>query len=165
MNLGWIKPSLRVAFLLGCAVITLFVIGPSTVGTDDVGSELSGMVEVLPAEPELVRSEVVLERNSTAEGVLLQLGFDREELHALIRDVRPVYNLNRVKAGHSFAVERWSDGTFKGLKYHISDEQYLLVQSDSDGYSASLGDYNLETVVEEFYGKIEKSLWTTVLSG
>ncbi len=165
MNLRWTTPSLRVALLLGCVVITLFVIGPSRVGTDDAGGELSGVVEVLPAEPELVRSEVVLERNSTVEGVLLQLGFERQELHSLIRDVRPVYNLNRVKAGHSFAVERLSDGTFKGLEYHISDEQYLLVQSDSDGYSASLYNYNLETVVEEFYGEIEESLWTTMLSG
>ena len=165
MNLRRIKLSFRVGLLLGCAVIALFVIGPSTVGTDDVDSELSGVVEVPPAEPKVVRSEVVLERNSTVEGVLLQLGFDRVELHSLIRAVRPVYNLNRVKAGHSFAMERWSDGSFKGLEYHISDEQYLLVQSDSNGYSASLCDYNLETVVEKFYGEIEESLWSTVLSG
>ena len=159
-----IKRFLQVGILLASGAIAFLLIEPSMVGKDDSSSLPSETIEVPPAEPEIVRSQIVIQPNTTAENTLPELGFDQEEVYALIRDVRPVYNLARIKAGHLFSISRLSDGTFKDLEYQVSDEQYLLVQRDLDGYKASLQNYQFETVVEQLYGNIEESLWTTVIS-
>ena len=105
-----------------------------------------------------------LPRQSTLEEVLLEEGFDIEEIQRLTRDVRPVYDLNRVRAGQRLTIERLSDGTFKNLRYDISDEEYLLVQQEKGHYVATRRPYEFQVSVEEIYARIYNSLYETLLS-
>lgn len=117
-----------------------------------------------PPEPKIERIEDVIPRRSSLQEVLFQFGFSPADLHALIRDVRDVYNLNRIRAGNSFAVERLEDGTFKRFEYQINDEEYLVVEPDLDRYVGAKHQHEFDVVVESLYGEIESSLWQALIS-
>lgn len=115
-------------------------------------------------KPPLLRFEDNLPQDSTLQAVLLKDGFTRAEIHRLVQDVRPVYDLNRVRAGHRFGIDRLADGTFQSLFYDISDEEYLLVRRRADDYIASRHSHNFDVVIEEIYGQISGSLYQTLVS-
>ena len=116
------------------------------------------------SEPETVRIEDTIRRNATLATVLGRYDFGTSDIHRLIEDTQSVYNLHRIKAGNRIVVERFLDGSFRALEYHIDNEQYLLVSSESDGYSASRHQHPFEQVEEEVYGRIQTSLWDTLVS-
>jgi murein DD-endopeptidase MepM/ murein hydrolase activator NlpD len=115
-------------------------------------------------EPQVERVEDIIAAKSTLQEALLDLGVTAGEIHYLVQDVRPVYDLNRVMPGHQLVIERLVDGTFHGLEYHIDDEEYLLVRRESDRYVPSLHKHDFEVTIEEFYGELYSSLWETLVS-
>ena len=117
-----------------------------------------------PREPEVKSFQDVFPRNSTLQDMLLKHGFDHEQIHRLIQDVRGVYNLNRVRAGRRLVIERFGNGTFKSLTYEISDEEYLWVEYEADRYVASRLTHDFEVGTEEIYGEIRRSLWDALVS-
>ena len=108
--------------------------------------------------------ERVIGRNSTLQEIFLDLGFTAREIHDLVQDVKPVYDLNHVRAGRSLVIERTADGNLQSLKYPIDDEEYLLVRREPDQYVATRERHDFQVVVEEFYGEVETSLWDTLVA-
>jgi len=86
-----IKRFLLVGVLLAIGAIVFILIEPSMVGKDGSSSLPSETIEAPPVEPELVRYQIIIKPNTTAENILPELGFDKEDVYALIRDIRPVY--------------------------------------------------------------------------
>ncbi len=115
-------------------------------------------------EPETLRVENTIRRNATLATVLSRFEFGPPDIYRLIEDTRSVYNLHRIKAGNRIVLERFLDGSFRALEYHIDDEEYLLVSSEPDGYVASRHQHPFELVEEEFFGQIQTSLWNTLVS-
>ncbi len=115
-------------------------------------------------EPETLTFEDSIARRSTAQDILLKYDFTPDEAYRLIQDTRDVYNLNRVRAGNRVTFVKYADGSFKSLKYEIDDEEYLTVDLEGGRYVAARHKYDYDTVVEEFYGEIENSLWDTLTS-
>ncbi len=115
-------------------------------------------------EPETRRVEDKIRRNATLATVLSRHSFGPADIYRLTEDTQSVYNLHQIKAGNRIVVERFLDGSFRALEYHIDDEQYLLVSSESDGYVASRHQHPFELVEEEVYGRIQTSLWDTLIS-
>jgi len=114
--------------------------------------------------PQLERVERVIAPRSTLQEILLDLGFSHSEIHYLVQDVKPVYNLSRVMPGHHFAIERFADGTFHSLEYHIDDEEYLRVTHGADQYVGSLHRHDFDVVIRELYGEVESSMWDTLVA-
>ena len=114
--------------------------------------------------PPVERVERVIGRNSTLQAIFLDLGFTTREIHDLVQGAKPVYDLNRVRVGRSFVIERTADGDFQSLRYPIDDEEYLLVRREPDQYVATRERHDFQVVVEEFYGEVETSLWETLVS-
>lgn len=114
--------------------------------------------------PPVERVERVIGRNSTLQEIFLDLGFTAREIHDLVQDVKPVYDLNHVRAGRSLVIERTADGNLQSLKYPIDDEEYLLVRREPDQYVATRERHDFQVVVEEFYGEVETSLWDTLVA-
>jgi hypothetical protein len=115
-------------------------------------------------EPQLERVERVIAPRSTLQEILLDLGFTHSAIHYLVQDVKPVYDLSRVMPGHRFAIERFVDGAFHALEYHIDDEEYLRVRREPDQYVGSLHRHDFEVVIRELYGEVESSLWETLVA-
>jgi murein DD-endopeptidase MepM/ murein hydrolase activator NlpD len=116
-----------------------------------------------PPEPEIMRFEDSFDNYSTVQDVLLKYNFTNQEAQRLVEEARPVYNLNRVMAGNSFLIE-FANEVFSLLRYDINDEEYLLVRREDEHYVAERCKHDFEVRVEEFYGRIEGSLWKTLVS-
>ena len=159
----------RVVFLLCFSVLGLGLLSFSSFPSGaDVGDvmELEAMVicDLEVDEPPVERVERIIAARSTFQQTLLEWGFMAGAIHLLVQDVKPVYDLSRVMAGHRLAIGRAFDGAFHDLEYHIDDEEYLLVRYDSGQYVASRHPYDFQVEVEEFYGEVDSSLWDTLVS-
>ena len=115
-------------------------------------------------EPKTLRVEDTIQRNATLATVLGRFDFGPPDIYRLIEDTQSVYNLHQIRAGNRIVLERFLDGSFRAMEYHIDDEEYLLVSSEPDGYVASRHQHPFELVEEEFYGQIQTSLWNTLIS-
>ncbi len=113
--------------------------------------------------PDVQIHDEVLERNATLQDVLFRFGFQPADVHQLVQETKPVYDLNRVRAGNHFQIET-VDGGFSSLRYQISDEEFLLARWDGETYRATREPYEFEIEVAEIKGRIDGSLWDTLVS-
>lgn len=152
------------AFVWGCLCLLVYTAYSVLESNVEVDVELPVVEWATPPEPEVKRVEDVITPNSTMQDLLLKFGFTHQSIHAFIEDVRPVYDLNRIKAGKAFSVETRLDGRFQKFDYYFDEEEYLSVTYESGKYSASRHLHEFEDILEEFYGEIETSLWDTLTS-
>jgi len=116
----------------------------------------------VPSEFGINRFDGQLPVGSTLQDLLLQHDFTQQQIHQLIVDTIDVYNLNRVKAGHTFTIERFESGKFRRLRYDIDDESSVIVQLQNGRYSASIRHRDLQTDVARLSAGIDGSLWKTL---
>jgi len=121
------------------------------------------VAQLPPAPPEVMVFEDSFADSSTAQDILLKYDFTPQEAQRLIDESRPVYDLNRVMAGNRVHLE-FADKEFRSLRYEISDEEYLTITYENGAYVARRWSYEFETRIEEFYGRIDGSLWNTLIS-
>lgn len=154
---------LSASLFLSLLALLLFFLAP-VVDSPSIPPSIAKSVPVSPPASPLLTFTTRLPRQSTLQEVLRGEGFDLKEIHLLTRDVKPVYDLNRVRAGQRLIIERLSDGTFKGLSYDIDDEEYLLVRREGDRYVATRRAHEFQVSVEEIYGRIYRSFYETLVS-
>lgn len=118
----------------------------------------------VPAEFSVERVEGRFQANSTLQDLLLQHGFTPQEIHQLIIDTKEIHNLNSVKAGNGFTIERFASGQFRRFRYVIDDESSLLVDYQNGRYNASILRRELRTTVAEISSGIEGNLWNTLIN-
>ena len=113
--------------------------------------------------PEIFERVEILKRNSTLQDILLSAGLSHRDIYDLVTATKPVYNLHRLRAGNKLTLESDESGSFRGLRYEISDEQYLTTRFDGKDYHAEKVTYPIESQVVTLAGQIEYSLWQTIL--
>ncbi len=100
-------------------------------------------VPLPPAKPEPER--IAVRPGATFAEIFQGLGFDPAAVHDLRTQVKPVYDLGRIDAGHELRVLREGD-RLRSLEYDVDDDRYLAVASSPDGrYAAELRAYPYET--------------------
>ena len=159
----------RLVFLMGVAVVGLGLLfldafSSRADGADVLDGEDMVVCHFAVDKSQLERVESIIQANSTLQEVLFEWGFTASQIHYLVQDVKPVYDLNRVMPGHRLVIGRLVDRTFHDLEYHIDDEEYLRVTYESDHYVGSLHKHDFEVVIEEFYGEVDSSLWETLVA-
>lgn len=112
--------------------------------------------------PEVLH-ETPFPRNSSLHQVLIGLGAAPARIHQLVSEVRPVYNLARVRAGHRLAVGIDPQGGFTKLEYDISDEEFLLVETLDDGFRAERRQRPFQQREQLVQGCIDTSLWQSLI--
>ena len=154
--------------LLGlfCVALGLFLASLQAFSSDSDTLPVPSLIvcELEVEMASLERMEQVIRPNSTLQEIFLALGFTPREIHDLVQDVKPVYDLNRVRAGRSFVIERRADGDLQSVSYPIDDEDFLLVRRKPDHYVATIERHDFQVRVEEFYGEVETSLWAALVS-
>jgi len=156
--------SLMAASVVGLGLLFFYAFSSSGDRADLLEMEPLVICHFEVEKPQLERVERVIAPRSTLQEILLDLGFTHSEIHYLVQDIKPVYNLSRVMPGHRLAIERFADGTFHALEYHIDDEEYLRVRHESDRYVGTLHRHDFEVVIRELYGEVESSLWETLVA-
>lgn len=117
----------------------------------------------LPRKPDVERHEGLFPRDSNLQDVLLKFDFTPQQIHDLIQDSKSVYNLNRVMAGHRYALEQLESGAFRSLKYQISDDEYLMITRGDGHFRASRHRYPFRIEEKELAADIQDSMWATLI--
>ena len=79
--------------------------------------------------------KLIIQPGSTLSDILPRFDVSPQEIHLIKEDVKPVYDLGRIKSGQELRVYTEPDGTLAALEYDIDRENYLLVQKRGQRYS------------------------------
>lgn len=111
-------------------------------------------------EPSLSLNEakVVVQSGETLSDILSRHGFTPAEIHKLREEVKPVYDLARIKAGKEMRIYTTQDGTTAAIEYEIDNESYLHIQKIRGVYEASTKKLPYETELHMIWGTVEDNL-------
>ncbi len=152
LGLLWLVVSLRIA--------------PSAVATESAQRPTTIQLPMgppIPDELKVKRIEDEFPRNSNLRDVLAPYGFTPQDIHQLIEQTRDVHNLNRVVAGHRYAVELSPGGQFRGFEYDLDEARYLVVRPVAGRYEAEIRQRIFETSVVQLAGRIQDNLWNSIV--
>jgi murein DD-endopeptidase MepM/ murein hydrolase activator NlpD len=105
-----------------------------------------------------VYNEKTLPARTTFSQFLTGQGFDARTSAELVSDVRPVYDLGRVRAGNEVGILRAPGGDLRALSYQIDPDRVLKVSSTGSGFEAKIVrvPYTISTVGVS--GQVQDSL-------
>ncbi|MFZ0426632.1 MAG: peptidoglycan DD-metalloendopeptidase family protein [Acidobacteriota bacterium] len=167
-----ISPRLLVAGLAALVVIAgvLVVSLRWRAGVESPSDSPAPRVEIrlpmgppLPDELKVTRIEKEFPRNSNLRDVLVPYGFTPQDIHQLIEQTRDVHNLNRVTAGHRYAIDLSANGRFREFEYDLDESRYMVVRPTVDGYEAEIEQRIFKTSVVELAGRIQDNLWNSIV--
>lgn len=106
----------------------------------------------------LKEAKETVQRGETLSDILARHGFSPAEIHKLREDVKPVYDLAKIKSGKEIRIYTNQDGTIAALEYDIDNENYLHIQKKDNMYQASTKKLPFETELHMIWGTIEDNL-------
>lgn len=110
-----------------------------------------------PASPQFIEYKETLRPRTTIGEVLSNYGFSPPEIQTLYDQIKPVYDLRRVKAGQPLRLYAIPNGKIARLEYDIDEINYLSVNRDDDRFEAALKVHPVETKIGMIGGAIEES--------
>ncbi len=120
--------------------------------------EQEGLLETNPIR----EHEETIQRGTTLSDILFAYDFSSVDIHKLRQDVKPVYDLAKIRAGNKFRVFTSEDGQVQSLEYNISNGKYLTIQKDQDVYKAEIKEFEYDVKLKMIWGKIEDNLYFAV---
>jgi len=118
----------------------------------------------IPEQFRINRKEDRFPANSNLRDLLAPYGLTAQEIHALIEQTKPRYNLNRVMAGHRYALEFKGGSDLRKLEYEIDEAKVLVVTRDDAGYVSEIKERIFDTSMEQLSCRISDSLWNALIS-
>jgi len=118
--------------------------------------------EAVPEFPPIREHEETIQRGTTLSDILFAYDFSPADIHKLRQDVKPVYDLAKIRAGNKFRVFTSEDGKVQSLEYNIDNGKYLTIQKDQDSFRAEIKEFEYELKLKMIWGKIEDNLIFTV---
>lgn len=116
-------------------------------------------------EPDPVKvRKTGIPHGATLATVLREFDVSGSEIHRLVEDTRPVYNLDRVRPGNHLVLEQELDGSFRSVRYDIDEEEYLVVRQERDRYVATRHKYDFQLEEERVFGEIRTNLTEALIS-
>ncbi len=116
-------------------------------------------VEQSPEWGEVLRSEVL--RGDTA-GKILGEWMDANMLAAALSAAKPVYPITQIHLGHSFAIIRNPDGTFRAFRYEINKEKFLLLEYADGAFTAHTANIEYTITLAHVKGTITTNIVNAV---
>ena len=102
--------------------------------------------------------EETIQRGITLSDILFAYDFSPADIHKLRQEVKPVYDLAKIKAGNKFRVFTSEEGEVQSLEYNIDNGKYLTIQKDQDTYRAEIKEFEYDLKLKMIWGKIEDIL-------
>jgi murein DD-endopeptidase MepM/ murein hydrolase activator NlpD len=125
----------------------------------------------VPAEEELLSApgptvvENVILPGETLSDILGDNGLSPAEIHKLVEEVKPVFDLAKIRAGRPMKIAVDADGGLQSLDYSLDEEEYLLVTRNQTGYAAERRAYAFETRIAYVDGVITDHLYGAIMAG
>lgn len=103
--------------------------------------------------PELRRQAIP--RGSNLGDILAKLDWKPADIHRLKEEVKPVYDLARIKAGHEMRFYTLPGGDWTSIEYDIDENRYLVIRNDNGRRSSEIKEYPFEVRPSVLWGTIE----------
>lgn len=108
--------------------------------------------------PPLEEKKEVIRRGTTLTDILKPYNLSTAEIHALIKDVKPVYDLAKIRAGQELRIFSSPEGDFFSLEYDIDEGNYLHIKKKEGTYGAEIKKTPYDIRVKAIWGIIEENL-------
>jgi murein DD-endopeptidase MepM/ murein hydrolase activator NlpD len=107
--------------------------------------------------PALAEYRVKIRPGDTIGKVLSRYGFSAADIQVLYDQVKPVFDLRRLRTGQDLRLYADPSGAVVRLEYDVDDFHYLTVEKREDVFEAGLVTRPVETSVGMIWGTIEES--------
>lgn len=110
------------------------------------------------APPPLKEEKEIIQKGKTLSDILSKHNFSPAEIHKLRQEVKSVYDLSKIKAGHKIKISTSLDGSLHSIDYDIDNEEYLHIQKQEETYKAKIEKIPYEIKTRLIWGIIEDNL-------
>jgi murein DD-endopeptidase MepM/ murein hydrolase activator NlpD len=107
-----------------------------------------------PAKPEVE----LIPPGTTLSALLARHGFSAEESYALWREVRPVFDMQKLIAGRELRLSKDAAGKVQSIEYDLDDRRYLHIERVGKRFLPGIENYRFETRIAFAAGIIEDIL-------
>jgi len=108
--------------------------------------------------PPLVEHKLTIKRGQSLYDILKTNEFTPQEIYQLKEDVKPVYDIEKIKAGNEMRLYYEQEGPLKRLEYDIDQEKYLKIQKGSHSFKAEMVTFPIKTKIKAMWGRINSNL-------
>jgi murein DD-endopeptidase MepM/ murein hydrolase activator NlpD len=154
----------RVSLLvfLAISLIAFFILSfqprPS-IATTDTSTEEHSTLQPEPKEkqnpPPGKENREIIKRGETISDILDRYKLSPAEIHKLREDVKPVYDLAKVRAGNELKIFTTPDDEVVCIEYALNKENYLCLEKNGESYKAEIKKIPYQVRTEMIWGVIE----------
>lgn len=113
--------------------------------------------------PPVNETKELIKRGETISDILSKYGFSPTEIYKLRTDVKPVYDLAKIKEGQEIRLYKNQQDRITAIEYDINRDNFLRIQIFDGTYEAIETKVPYETEVQMIWGTIEDNLTNAIL--
>jgi len=106
----------------------------------------------------VIKEKIIIKKGMTLTDILIPHNFTPAEINKLRKEVKPVYDLAKLRSGHEVRLFFSPEKSFASLEYDIDQEHYLYLQLKEDGYQAEIKRFPFEIKLRMIWGTIKDNL-------
>jgi murein DD-endopeptidase MepM/ murein hydrolase activator NlpD len=115
--------------------------------------ELQKQDTPLESDP-IQKHEVTIQKGKTLSDILLTFDFSPADIHQLRQDVKPVYDLAKIRAGNKMRIFTEKKRRVQSIEYDIDNEEYLHIVNDQGSFTAEIREIEYEVKLKLIWGEI-----------
>jgi murein DD-endopeptidase MepM/ murein hydrolase activator NlpD len=113
--------------------------------------------------PILDEIKETIKKGETLSDILSRYDFSPAEIHKLRTEVKPVYDLAKIKEGREIRIYTHPDNTLAAIEYDISSDRYLYIHKSGGMYKATEKKLQYETEIHMIWGTIQDNLSNAIV--
>jgi murein DD-endopeptidase MepM/ murein hydrolase activator NlpD len=114
--------------------------------------------------PPLKEKKETIKRGETLSDILTRYDFSPAEIHKLRTEVKPVYDLAKIKEGRELRIYSNPDDSFAAIEYDINRDNYLYIQKADGIYRATEKKLPYKTEICMIWGTIQDNLSNAIIA-
>ncbi len=112
--------------------------------------------------PPLNEKKETIRRGETLSDILSRHDFSPAEIHKLRTEVKPVYDLAKIKEGHELRLYIDADNAFAALEYDINTDNFLYIHKIAGKYVAEEKNLPYVREIHMIWGTIQDNLLNAI---
>lgn len=113
--------------------------------------------------PPLDETKEIIKRGETLSDILSRYDFSPAEIHKLRTEVKPVYDLAKIKEGKEIRIYRNRDDAIAAIEYDVDSEKYIRIYKTDGRYEATNKKFPYKTETQMIWGTIEDNLSNAIV--
>jgi murein DD-endopeptidase MepM/ murein hydrolase activator NlpD len=152
---------------IGLAVAMLSLACQRPKPSTSTNAETGVSAESIPQPPRIFTQEVVISAESSLYQALKRFGFKGSDIHRLVQDSKPVFNLGRIPGGTTLQLEFADVALTEPLRLilKLKPTQSLIMtkSSETGAWTAGFEDKIISTEAVSFRGLVSSNLWDSAV--